>query len=117
MHILIVEDELATAEALSELLQTMGHSVIVKYRAQEALKTLKAHNFDLIISDYKMPKMSGVEFRESMLTQDLSQAPFIFFTANPYDLRDNIEPYKYTDLITKGTHSVQDILKVINKME
>lgn len=47
--------------------------------AEEALKKLKEERFDVIVSDYKMPGMSGLELLEELRSNG-NAVPFILFT-------------------------------------
>ncbi|WP_221795867.1 HD domain-containing phosphohydrolase [Oceanobacter mangrovi] len=59
-HILLVDDEPAVLQALKRLLHR-NHDVMVANSAAEALQLLEDQPFDLIISDMRMPQMSGAE--------------------------------------------------------
>lgn len=48
--------------------------------AQEALEILENKNFDIIVSDYQMPEMDGLEFLEIIRKEGKSDIPFIIFT-------------------------------------
>lgn len=60
--ILVVDDEIDILEILQDLLEDEGHAVTIFDNANHALGHLKENSFDLIISDIRMPEMSGVEF-------------------------------------------------------
>ncbi|MGR3179795.1 MAG: ATP-binding protein [Candidatus Anammoxibacter sp.] len=64
IKILIVDDEIAVAESVSALLQSEGHTCQTSPRVDEAIEKLSTNDFDLIISDVKMPGMDGKEFYE-----------------------------------------------------
>jgi len=56
--ILIVDDELSMREFLKILLEKDGHIVEMVSEASTALKSAATKNFDLVISDIRMPGMS-----------------------------------------------------------
>ncbi|MCX6550230.1 MAG: ATP-binding protein [Acidobacteria bacterium] len=60
--ILIVEDETALASAMSETLSDAGYLVDRAGDGEEALACLEGGQYDLIISDLKMPRMDGIQF-------------------------------------------------------
>jgi DNA-binding NtrC family response regulator len=60
-HILVVDDERSTLDALSTILRREGHVVLTAASAQEALAQLEDEELDLLLSDVKMPKMDGLE--------------------------------------------------------
>lgn len=59
--VLCIDDETHNLEALERLLRKKYKTVTASSGA-EGLEALKKHNFSLIISDQKMPEMTGVEF-------------------------------------------------------
>jgi DNA-binding NtrC family response regulator len=61
-HILLVDDEDAIRESLTAVLEREGYRVHGAEGGEEALRILKEHPIQLVISDYSMPNMSGVEF-------------------------------------------------------
>ena len=72
--ILIVDDENDVLEALSMTLQSAEHfksEVFTAQNAETALAELEKQDFDLILSDYKMPNMNGIE----LLTKAMNKSP------------------------------------------
>lgn len=61
MKILVVEDELDMLKIVRLYLEKAGHEVGIATDGQQALEELYNQNYDLIISDWMMPHMSGVE--------------------------------------------------------
>jgi CheY-like chemotaxis protein len=57
--ILLVEDEAISRYGFAKVLRTNGHEVVEAADGQEALKLLDQHNFDLVITDLAMPKVTG----------------------------------------------------------
>jgi two-component system NtrC family response regulator len=61
MRLLVVEDEKAQREMLEGFLIREGFSVVAVDRGRKALETLRREVFDLVLLDYKMPQMNGLE--------------------------------------------------------
>jgi PAS domain S-box-containing protein len=61
LSILVVDDEAAVRETLAEMLQVMGHRVMLAESGQNALQTLDGNNCDLVFTDLAMPEMDGWE--------------------------------------------------------
>jgi signal transduction histidine kinase/CheY-like chemotaxis protein len=65
-RVLIIDDEENVANFIYELLEECGMDVKVLTSARDALSLLKAEEFDVILSDYKMPGMSGASFLNAL---------------------------------------------------
>jgi DNA-binding NtrC family response regulator len=59
-HILVVDDERSTLDALSTILSREGHTALLAASGKEALKRLQDEEVDLLLSDMKMPQMDGL---------------------------------------------------------
>ena len=88
-HILIIEDEPSTSWALAEGLSDDGYTIDTFARAEEALRWLRRGHSDLVISDLRLPGMSGLEFARRLAHSRHAQ-PVIMVTAygDPETLRD-----------------------------
>ena len=67
-RILIVDDEVYVCTTLSRLLKRQGHSCQVAHSVAAAERTLAAAEFDMVLSDVKMPGRSGLEFVRGLAT-------------------------------------------------
>jgi PAS domain S-box-containing protein len=61
LRVLIVEDDVNTRDATRELLQLLGAQVSAADNAQAALALFDAQSFDVLLTDVRMPGMSGIE--------------------------------------------------------
>ena len=61
-RILVVEDELQIRLLLQDILKALGHQVEIAGNGRIALGMIDNKNYDLIITDVKMPELSGSEF-------------------------------------------------------
>ena len=81
MRILAVEDEPEYLEMLTEVMQSLGHSITIALNGAEGLDVLARQKIDVIVSDVKMPVMDGLEFHQRVrATPDHHNTPFIFLT-------------------------------------
>ncbi len=69
--ILIVDDDRSIRELLEILLKNEGLTVTSAAGAEEGLAQAKATEFDVVISDLKMPNMSGIDFLRELLETGL----------------------------------------------
>ena len=60
-NILAVDDEPVILDLIKEILCNDGHTVDTTTSANDALKMIKEKRYDLLISDVKMPEMTGIE--------------------------------------------------------
>lgn len=80
--VLIVEDDPNMREALANMLTHSGYETVVAQEGQEALNILQKIEVDLVISDFRMPGMNGVDLHFSMQERGMKQ-PFILCTGSP----------------------------------
>jgi len=83
--ILIIDDEEATVQLISILLEKRGFEAIKAYRAEERLRKAYRHQPDLVLLDIMMPDMDGWEVCKRL--REMSDVPIIFLTARS-DVKD-----------------------------
>jgi len=67
---LVVDDNLAFAENLAEILREQGHAASIAGSADEALVLVRAQQFDALITDMRMPKQGGAAFLQEARRAD-----------------------------------------------
>lgn len=80
MRILVVEDNLALADALREALAADGHAVDTAHAGPEGLELMGAFPYDLVILDVMLPGMSGLEVCRRARERRVA-APILMLTA------------------------------------
>jgi two-component system, NtrC family, response regulator AtoC len=78
--VLVVDDERKMRRVLQILLEQMGLESIPAENGGEALEHFAAEKIDLVLTDLRMPDMSGVELLDKIRAVD-SEVPIIVFTA------------------------------------
>lgn len=98
-QVLVIEDESEIRELISLLLLRQGHRVQQCASALEGLEQLRNNNFDLIVLDWMLPQMSGLDFLRQWPSR---QIPVLMVTAKaePEDIVSGLEAGA-DDYITK----------------
>ncbi len=86
---LVVDDERGVRELLGEMLNATGTQCDVVASGQEALAAVAQNTYDVIVTDYKMPGMSGVEMAETL--RDMKHdVPIVVVTGSVTPVVDDI---------------------------
>ncbi len=115
--ILHLDDEPAIGLILEDTLERAGHVLIGANTVPEALQALAKGGVDLIISDYRMPGLTGLEFLE-LLRQEGYDTPLIMLTGYA-TIEHAVESIKAgaIDYITKPVRAEQLELSVAKGLD
>ena len=80
MKLLIVEDEIQLADALSEILRRNLYSVDTAYDGESGLDNALTGLYDMIILDIMLPKINGLEILRELRKQKIN-TPVLLLTA------------------------------------
>jgi DNA-binding response OmpR family regulator len=89
MRILIVEDEVGILQFLRQGLEEEGYTIVTATDGDKALELLTNENFDLVLLDWMLPKLTGLEVCKAYRLQNKT-SPVIFLTAKD-TLQETIE--------------------------
>lgn len=84
LSILFAEDDSLAAVLVCEMLREQGAWVIHGQDGQRALDLFHQNEFDLVLSDIQMPKLTGIELLIALRSE--SPVPFIGLSGNAHDL-------------------------------
>ncbi len=117
--ILVIDDEKLVVESLKKLLKREGYEVNIAKNGAEAMEQIKESDFDLIVSDIRMPDINGIEIvkkiREYLKQNGKSSVPEILITG--YASEENMEEAEklnVADYIHKP-FNIKDFLDVIKR--
>ena len=65
-HILVVDDEFLLAMMLADILEDEGYEVETASNGQAALDSVQSRRAGLVITEFMMPAMTGLEFAEAV---------------------------------------------------
>lgn len=80
MRILIVEDEVGILQFLQQGLEEEGYTIVTATDGEKALELLTNESFDLVLLDWMLPKLTGLEVCKAYRLQNKT-SPIIFLTA------------------------------------
>jgi two-component system response regulator MprA len=80
MKLLIIEDEARMAELLRKGLTEEGHMATCAHDGAEGLALAKSYEFDVIVLDIMLPKLSGYELAKRLRTEKV-KTPILMLTA------------------------------------
>lgn len=82
--ILLIDDDPLVLKTFTNLLRREGYEVIASSSYEEALKAFEEKNFDLVLSDIRMPGKNGVEtvneIQSRLMQSGKKDLPIIFIT-------------------------------------
>lgn len=79
-RILVVDDEIGMCRLLQAVLGDAGYKVTAHQKPEEALRAFDREPFDLVISDVRMPKLTGVDILQAVKSR-MPDTPVILVTA------------------------------------
>jgi DNA-binding response OmpR family regulator len=80
MKILLLEDEFMLRSSIEEYLIDLRHQVISCANGEEALEILASNEFDLLLLDINVPRISGLEILKRLNSMEIN-TPVIFISA------------------------------------
>ena len=116
--VLVVDDEVHIVHVVAIKLRNNGYEPITAGNGQEAYDLACRENPDIIIADYMMPVMTGLELLEKLRENEATRnIPFVLLTARNFAIDDvNQQRLNVSQCITKPfspkelLRSIEDIL-------
>ena len=82
-RILVIEDDYMMRRLISVILERHGYVVLQATQGMQGLELAREHRPQLIVSNYRMPVMNGLELFETLRSSpELAHIPFIFISGD-----------------------------------
>jgi len=91
MKILIVDDELVSREKMVKLIQSLGHEILEATNGFEGWETWEAERPKIVITDWNMPQMDGLEFCRKIRSEENEDYTYIIIVTSKTDIQDVIK--------------------------
>jgi len=79
-RILVVDDERMIAELLCRVIEQLGHKADLAHDGHEALSMAEQAEYDMVITDVRMPRVNGIELYRELTTRQPDLARNVVFT-------------------------------------
>ncbi|MCU0847602.1 MAG: response regulator [Spirochaetes bacterium] len=113
LDIIVVEDEIALQRILYELFDRMGNRVFICDNGQEALDEFKRKKYDIVITDYGLQGLTGIEL--SARIKELNEGTITVLLSG-WILND-LRAYKNViDLFIPKPFQLEDLIKDVSKI-
>jgi CheY-like chemotaxis protein len=114
-RILLVDDNSLGLAARRSVLEELGHRVQTSGTAAEALELCGKHSFDVVVTDYKMPKMNGVELIGRL--RKLHPATSVILISGFADTLGLDEATTGADVVLqKSNNEVPQLIRAVNRL-
>ncbi len=114
-RILIVDDNSLGLAARRSVLEELGHKVVTTTAPYDALELCGKQRFDVVVTDYKMPKMNGVEFISRLRKQHPSM--LVILISGFTDTLGLNESNTGADIVLqKSAHEVTQLIRAVNRL-
>ena len=78
-QVLVVDDDQDICEIVSRMLERLGHEPVSVCSGKSAVEECQRHEYDLVLLDVAMPKMSGTQVYETLRNSE-GDLPILFMT-------------------------------------
>lgn len=114
-RILLVDDNKLGLIARKAVLEEQGHRITTASEGAEALEQFSRGKFDLLITDFKMPRMNGLELIRKV--RELNAGLPIILISGYAEALGLTEATTGADVvIPKSAHEVQQLVRSVNRL-
>lgn len=111
--ILLCDDEAHIRHVLSVKLGNAGYEVLPASNGEEGLAIATDYDIDLVITDYQMPKLNGLQLAEALRRQEQKRMiPVILITARCYGLDEEQVRQSNIKQVMSKPFSPREVLRV-----
>jgi CheY-like chemotaxis protein len=114
-RILLVDDNKLGLIARKAVLEELGYKITTAMEGQEAFERFSREDFDLVITDYKMPKMNGLELIAKIREGEVD-VPIILISGYAEALGMTEANTGATVVIAKSASEVPQLVRSVNRL-
>lgn len=109
--ILVIDDEISILKLLTTSLTRKGYTVDTASSGQEGIQKIDTHEYSLILTDIKMPRVSGDQVLAHLRTTPHRSTPIVGTSGTPWLLDGH-----GFDAVLEKPYMIKDMLELIQKL-
>ena len=114
-RVLLVDDNRDGLLVRKAILEEQGLVITTSMNGEEALEVFAKGKFDLLVTDFKMPKLNGIELIRRV--RPLDQGLAIVLVSGFVDALGLDEKSTGADaVVNKGAHEIPNLLRAVNRL-
>jgi CheY-like chemotaxis protein len=114
MKVLIADDDLTIRALLCDMLVDLGHTVVSAGNGAEAVELCAREQPDVVILDFLMPKLSGLDALRAMRARGLAMPAVLLTAISDSSLRE-VEGFEPPDAVLEKPFKRRTIEKALEK--
>ena len=115
--VLVADDEIHIIQVVAIKLKNNGFQVITAENGQQAFELACAEKPDLLITDFQMPTMTGLELIEKLRENpDTKNTPVIMLTARGFAIEDDVREKLKINVFLSKPFSPREVLQNVQRV-
>jgi two-component system NtrC family response regulator len=114
VKILIIDDEMAILTLVKDMLESIGHTVEIAIDGEMGLEKFAGGKFDLILMDYRMHGIDGIEVSKRMVNK-VKNIKILFISADSSVEEKSLEIGAFGFLLKP--FDIDDLLEIVEKID
>jgi CheY-like chemotaxis protein len=114
-RILLVDDNANGLKARKMVLEELGYGIVTAANGHDALERFEPRKFDLVVTDYKMPRMDGLELIVNLRRLE-PELPIILISGFVDSMGLNEENTKADAVIQKSANEVSHLSRAVARL-
>ena len=114
---LIVDDSLSARRSLAEYVKDLGYEILTAKDGLEAIDVIESKSPDIMLVDFEMPRMNGVEFTSHVRADEkMREIPIIMITSRSTEKHQSMAIAAGVDVYLTKPFSEDTLMEHINEL-
>jgi len=111
--VLIIDDQPDILEVLTEIIEILGHEVVAISSGYNLDKKFQTNDFDLVVTDYQMPDMTGIDIARKIKIKYPGTKVYIISGYHQILPEDKMSEYGVSGLLDKP-FEIEELKRILN---